>query len=139
MINDSYIKDSDIYFLESDFYSNNKKIINQLCDQVIPDELNKIDVPIYINNFILEFKNLKDKDIMILQKELFGDNKVSMRYRSLLSSKIQELKYFINIMYSSLNNLSYNEHLIKDKKSLKEFIISHFNGDFKNLSKFNGI
>lgn len=139
MINDSYIKDSDIYFLESDFYSNNKKIINQLCDQVIPDELNKIDVPIYINNFILEFKNLKDKDIMILQKELFGDNKVSMRYRSLISAKIQELKYFINIMYSSLINLSYNEHLIKDKKSLKEFIISHFNGDFKNLSKFNGI
>lgn len=139
MINDSDIKDSDIYFLESDFYSNNKKIINQLCDQVIPDELNKIDVPIYINNFILEFKNLKDKDIMVLQKELFGDNKVSMRYRSLISAKIQELKYFINIMYSSLNNLSYNEHLIKDKKSLKEFIISHFNGDFKKLSKFNGI
>ena len=139
MINDSDIKDSDIYFLESDFYSNNKKIINQLCDQVIPDEINKLDVPIYINNFILEFKKLKDKDIIILQKELFGDNKVSMRYRSLLSSKIQELKYFINIMYSSLNNLSYNEHLIKDKKSLKEFIISHFNGDFKNLSKFNGI
>ena len=139
MINDSDIKDSDIYFLESDFYSNNKKIINQLCDQVIPDEINKMEVPIYINNFILEFKNIKDKDIIILQKELFGDNKVSMRYRSLLSAKIQELKYFINIMYSSLNNLSYNEHLIKDKKSLKEFIISHFNGDFKSLSKFNGI
>ena len=139
MINDSDIKDSDIYFLESDFYSNNKKIINQLCDQVIPDDINKMDVPIYINNFILEFKNLKDKDIMVLQKELFGDNKVSMRYRSLLSTKIQELKYFISIMYSSLINLSYNEHLIKDKKSLKEFIISHFSGDFKNLSKFNGI
>ena len=138
-MNDSDIKDSDIYFLESDCYSNNKKIINQLCDQVIPDDINKMDVPIYINNFILEFKNLKDKDIMVLQKELFGDNKVSMRYRSLLSTKIQELKYFISIMYSSLINLSYNEHLIKDKKSLKEFIISHFSGDFKNLSKFNGI
>ena len=43
MINDSDIKDSDIYFLESDFYSNNKKIINQLCDQVIPDDIDKLD------------------------------------------------------------------------------------------------
>lgn len=120
---------SKIFFLQSDFYSNNKKILEEIIERIVPENFDISKVNTYFNNIIQEYTDISEYEINV-KYENFVEN-YSSEITSILGSKYREVQYFLKIMYDIKVSALYNNHIIKDKKSFHDFIISMFTGKFK--------